>query len=86
MIKEIAMNKLLSALAAGMLVLAMNGFAVAADEPRTTQQEPQAQPGQGGDVSAKEQEYLAALKKCESLSGSQQTKCIEAAKKKFGQM
>jgi hypothetical protein len=86
MVKEIAMNKLLSALAAGMLVLAMNGFAVAADEPRTTQQAPKAQPSQGGDVSAKEQEYLAALKKCESLSGSEQTKCIEAAKKKYGLM
>ena len=80
------MNKLLSALTAGMLVLAMNGLAVAAEEPRTTQQDPQAQPAQGGDVSAKEQEYLAALKKCEALSATQQTKCIEAAKKKFGQM
>jgi Flp pilus assembly protein TadD len=86
MVKEIEMNKLLSVLAACMLALAMNGFAVAADEPRTTQQAPQAQPGQSGDVSAKEQEYVAALKKCESLSGSQQTKCIETAKKKLGLM
>ena len=80
------MNKPLTALAAGIMVLALNGFAGAADEPRMTPQDPQAQPGQGGDVSAKEQEYLAALKKCETLSGSQQSKCIETAKKKFGQM
>ena len=95
------MNKLLSALTAGMMVLALNGFAVAQDaasQPNTqqgaqpdTQQgaqpDTQAQPaGQPGDVSAKEQEYLAALTKCESLSGNEKTKCIEAAKKKFGEM
>ena len=80
-----------------MMVLAMNGFAVAQDaasQPNTqqsaqpaTQQDTQAQPaGQAGDVSAKEQEYSAALTKCESLSSSEKTKCIEAAKKKLGQM
>ena len=108
------MNKLLSALTAGMMVLAMNGFAVAQDaasQPNkeqsakpATQQDTQAQPagqpgdvsakqdtqaqpaGQAGDLSAKEQEYLAALTKCESRSASEKTKCVEAAKKKFGQM
>ena len=35
---------------------------------------------------AKEQEYSAALKKCETLSGSEKAKCTEAAKKKHGQM
>ncbi|HKQ25723.1 MAG TPA: hypothetical protein VJT81_14860 [Burkholderiales bacterium] len=100
------MNRMLSALTAGMMVLAMNGFAVAQDaankpntpqegspstqqdaQPATQQPDTQAQPaGQTGDVTAKEQEYLAALKKCESLSGNEKTKCIESAKKKFGQM
>ena len=112
------MNKLLSALTAGMMVLAMNGFAVAQDaasQPNTeqsakpeTQQDTQAQPAgqagdsakqdtqaqpaaQSGDVakqdsSAKEEEYSAALKKCEALSGSEKAKCTEAAKKKNGEM
>ena len=89
------MNKLCSALVAGMLVLAMmNGFAVAQTEPamtpkntqQETRQDSQIQPDLAGDLSAKEQEYLVALTKCESLNGSQKTKCIEAAKKKFGQM
>lgn len=92
--KEFAMNKLLSALAAGMLVLVMNGFTVAQDEPQMTprdvQQDTQpdvkAQPVQPGDLSATDREYFAALKKCESLSGSQKTQCIDTAKKKFGQM
>jgi len=102
------MNKLLSALTAGMMVLAMNGFAVAQDaasQPNTeqsakpaTQPDTQAQPAdqpadvsakqdaQTGDASAKEQEYSAALKKCEKLSSSEKAKCIEAAKKKPGEM
>lgn len=85
------MNKLLSILTAVLLALAMNGFAVAADQSRTDQQAPQAQtgqtePGHAGDITEREQEYLAALKKCDSLSGDQKTKCIDAARKKFGQM
>ena len=92
------MNKLLSALAAGMLVLAMNGFAVAQNEPgmvppntqqetqQETQRDTQVPTDEGAVLSAKEQEYLVALTKCESLSASQKTKCIETAKKKFGQM
>lgn len=40
----------------------------------------------GGDVTAKEKEYLAEIKKCESLTGEQKTQCTAAAKKKAGQM
>jgi hypothetical protein len=40
----------------------------------------------GSDISAKEQDYLAALKKCESLSGDQKQQCVDAAKKKSGEM
>jgi hypothetical protein len=82
------MNKLVSCLAAA-LILGTTGFAVADNEspiPQTTQQDTQIPPGQGGDLTAKEQEYLVALTKCESLSGSQKTTCIESAKKKFGEM
>ena len=46
----------------------------------------QAQTGQAGDVSQREQEYLAALKKCEPLAAGEKQKCIDAAKKRFGQM
>lgn len=35
-------------------------------------------------ISEKEQEYLAALTECESLSGGQKKPCIEAVKEKFG--
>jgi hypothetical protein len=40
----------------------------------------------GGQVSAQEQEYLADLKKCDSMSGAQKTNCVKAAKKRHGQM
>lgn len=40
----------------------------------------------GGDVTAREQEYLADIKKCDSLSGDQKKQCISAAKKKAGEM
>jgi hypothetical protein len=40
----------------------------------------------GAAVSAKEQEYLAGLKKCESLNGQEREKCVAAARKKAGQM
>lgn len=40
----------------------------------------------GGDVTAKEKEYLAQIKKCDTMSGDQKKKCVTAAKKKAGQM
>jgi hypothetical protein len=40
----------------------------------------------GGDVDAKEKEYLADVEKCNSMSGNRKTECISAAKKKAGQM
>ena len=46
-----------------------------------------ADPAAGGATASKnEQEYLAALKKCEPLTGSDKTQCVNAAKKKHGQM
>ncbi|HKQ25104.1 MAG TPA: hypothetical protein VJT81_11745 [Burkholderiales bacterium] len=88
------MNRLLSALAAGMLALAIDGFAVVQDEPEMTPRDVQqdtvpdtkAQPVQPGDLSAREREYFAAVKKCEVLNGREKTNCIETTKKQFGQM
>jgi len=84
------MSKLIGALSAGALVFALSGFAVAADEPQPgAQSQPkaeQSQPGQSGDSAKREQEYMAALKRCESLSASDKQKCVEAAKKKYGEM
>ena len=57
----------------------------AISEKATTQQPGDPAAG-GATVSQQEQEYLAALKKCEPLSGADKTKCVDAAKKKHGQM
>ena len=40
----------------------------------------------GDDVSAKDQEYSAALKKCDALDGDQKQPCIDSAKKQAGEM
>ena len=84
------MSKLLSMLTAGALALTLGGVAAAADKDPNSQQ-PQAQqpadPAPGGAAaSQRDQEYLAALKKCEPLTGADKTKCVDTAKKKYGQM
>jgi len=84
------MSKLIPTLTVGALALALSGFAYAADEPQPGAQSPpkaeQNQPGQSGDSAKREQEYLTALKRCESLGGADKQKCIEAAKKKYNEM
>jgi hypothetical protein len=84
------MSKLIGTIIAGALAFAVSGFAYAADEPQpATQGQPraeQSQPAQSGDTAKREQEYLTALKRCEPLSGADKQKCIDAAKKKYGEM
>jgi len=38
------------------------------------------------DDAKKQEEYQAALKKCDPLTGAEKQKCIDTAKKKHGQM
>ena len=88
------MNKFLAGLFAGLLVLAMNGLTSAQEEPQLTprnakpdtQTDPEAQPVQPPDLTVTDEQYFAALKKCDSLSASEKTRCIEAARKKYGHM
>ncbi|HEY7758100.1 MAG TPA: hypothetical protein VIA64_01675 [Burkholderiales bacterium] len=70
------MKALSTILGAGALALGLSGLAFAQDQ----QQQPT------GDPQQREQEFQAALKKCESLPAAEQQKCIDAAKKKHGQM
>ena len=69
------MNKLVATLS--FFVALLGSTAYAADDQQSTQ---------GSDPAQQEQELVAALKKCDSLTGAEKQKCIEAAKKKFGQM
>jgi hypothetical protein len=78
------MTKLYATLTAAALALSLGGFANAAEET-TPGGQPSAQQG-GGDAAKREQDYLAALKKCEPLAGAERQKCIDDAKKKHGQM
>jgi hypothetical protein len=46
----------------------------------------QSQNQSGGEMSAKEKEYLADLKKCDSMSSEKKRTCVDMAKKKHGQI
>ena len=52
----------------------------------STAQQPADPAAAGATASQRDQEYQAALKKCEPLTGAEKTKCVDAAKKKSGQM
>lgn len=79
------MKTLRTMLLAGFLGAALSGAAVAADTPQTGGQEQQTPAG--ADAGKVDNEaYLAALKKCDALSADQRQKCVESAKRKFGQM
>ena len=69
------MNRLIASMAATGIALTLGAPVYAQTEQQQTQ-----------DQAQREQEYMAALKKCEPLAGAEKQKCIEAAKKKLGQM
>jgi hypothetical protein len=78
------------AVAAG---LAIAGMAIADQLPTLPTQEGQAPIAGKPDptltpreISEREQEYLAALKKCEPLEESRRQECINALKSKYGLM
>jgi hypothetical protein len=74
------MTKLMSICAAGALALSLCGIAFAADEKTP------GQPATPADESKQDQEYLAALKKCEGMQDAAKQKCIDQAKQKYNRM
>lgn len=70
---------------AGLLGAALSGAAFAADTPQTGGQEPQT-PAAADPGKTDNEAFLAALKKCDTLGADQRQKCVDAAKRKFGQM
>ena len=88
------MNKLASILAAGAVALSLSSIAPAADENKPSGDKQRAQPPEGsattttvpgGDVTEREQEYLSALKKCESKTGNDKKQCVDDLKRQHGQ-
>jgi hypothetical protein len=65
------MSKLFTILTVGALAVGLNSAAFAADQQQGQEQD---------------KEYIAALKKCDSLSGAQKQQCVEDVNKKFGRM
>ena len=87
--KRTMLSLLVVGLFAGVGTSAIAQNVTAGDQPNadaTTAQQP-ADPAAGAaTASQRDQEYQAALKKCEPLTGTDKTKCVDAAKKKSGQM
>ena len=88
------MSKLIPIWTAAMLALSCTAYVSAADDPRATNeqklqeqknsaQEP-AKQETTGDLTKEEQEYLSALKKCESMSGSDKQQCVDRTRKEYG--
>jgi len=91
------MSKLLHALTAGLALLALGvGSAQAADPVRPADAPPpraaENQPGEPAavvtspDQANLDEQYMAALRKCDSLAGGDKQKCTDAAQRKFGRM
>ena len=87
--KRTLLSLLVVGLFAGVGTSAVAQNVTAGDQPNAdaaTNPQP-ADPAAGGATASKrEQEYLAALKKCEPLIGADKTKCVDTAKKKHDQM
>ena len=92
------MSKLLRTLTAGATAFVLaSGMSLAADKSksRPTEEPPRASENQPGDPAAvktvpeqaaQDQEYIAALKKCDPLKGSEKQQCVDAAQRKFSRM
>jgi hypothetical protein len=92
------MTKLMAIFAASAVALSLSGVAFAAEEktqdrPATpTMQDPAAAPktqdqsGVPAEQSKQDQEYLAALKKCEGMQDAAKQKCIDQARQKYNRM
>ncbi len=90
------MNKLVCAMiaAAAATVLA-SGISIAADPANPSEPPPRASENQPGDPTAvktapeqakQDEEYQAALKRCDALKGGEKQKCVDAAERKFSRM
>jgi len=80
------MRLLISIFAASVLVLSLSGIACAGDEKAREQPGDPTMQNQGSppaELSKQDQEYLAALKKCEGTQDAEKQKCIEQLKRKY---
>ena len=72
-----------------------SSFSSAADTTKPTEEKPRASQNQPGDPGAvksapeqanQDQDYMAALKKCDGMKGGEKQKCVNAAQRKFNRM
>jgi hypothetical protein len=83
--KEIDMSKRLALFAAGALALSLNAFAADQNDSQSPNQ-PQNPSGTPVEQTKQDQDYMAAIKKCDAQSGADKEKCIDKAREKFNRM
>src|SRR5678815_4610642 len=81
--RRTAMSKLIPIWTAAMLALSCTAYVSAADDPRPTNEQ-KLQEQKNSAQEPAEQEYLSALKKCESMSGSEKQQCVDRTRKEYG--
>ena len=86
--KSTLLSLLVAGMIAGLGTSAVAQNVTAGDQPNADAANPQAaEPAADtSNAAQKDEEYQAALKKCETLDGDAKTTCTDEAKKKFGQM
>jgi hypothetical protein len=91
--KEKLMSTLTSICTATLLAFASISLSNAADNTQPTNEqklqkenEASKEPAQQttGDLTKQEQEYLSALKKCESMNAAEKQQCVDRTRKQFG--
>jgi hypothetical protein len=84
------MTKVLIVLTTGVLALMLSEVAAADDTDQNSQRKQTLQvadPAAGGaTASQREWDYLTALQKCERFVEAEKTRCVDAARKKYGEM
>ena len=88
------MTKSISILSAVVFACCAAGLSSAADQSKPTNEEKLQQQKDSsqepskqqttGDLTKQEQEYLSALKKCESMNAAEKQQCVDQTRKQYG--
>jgi hypothetical protein len=85
--KEIDMSKLTALFAAGALAAGSSVFAAEQNQNRAQDpSQPKDQTIDPAEQTKQDQDYLAAIKKCDQQSGAEKQKCIDKVQEKYNRM
>ena len=81
------MSKLTALFAAGVLAASLNAFAAEQNQNRAQDpSQPQGQTIDPAEQTKQDQDYLAAIKKCDQQTGAEKQKCVDKVQQKHNRM